>query len=377
MGKVNELGYVGISSGRSRRLAGVRHRRARSRGRLRQRRRVAVPEDGRAPPPPVGAPRRGRGRRVRGVGGRQRREHAGAGRAARRRRRRGDRGRSRSSQPTGASSTSCTSSTRTAGCGWSSTTAPRSRSGRRSTRSARSPASRPRNQGLGHLVTFVSDPVAAAEFYGAGPRLRRLRLGAGAGHGSAGCVHALQHAAPLVRVLRQSAAAQADPPRDDGVHVDRRRRLGLRPRARRRPRHRDARSSPERPHVLLLLQEPGRLALRARVGRARHRSRDVAGGALQRARSPAAASGATRDCSTSCSARTHPTHATTERTHEGTRHAHFRRRHRTARAAAERAQGRGRAPHRRRLARPRRGDAPRQADDRRRCVRHRTLRHDR
>ena len=102
------------------------------------------------------------------------------------------------------------------------------------------------------------------------------------GHGAPRRVHALQHAPPPLAFFANPQPRKHDPPRDDGVHVDRRRGLGLRPRARARARHRDARSSPQRPHVLLLLQEPGRLALRARVGRARHRPRHVAGRALQR-----------------------------------------------------------------------------------------------
>ena len=64
--------------------------------------------------------------------------------------------------------------------------------------------------------------------------------------------------------------------------VDRRRGHGLRPLPAARPRDRDAGPAPERPHALVLLQEPGRLALRDRLGCARDRPRDVAGRALQR-----------------------------------------------------------------------------------------------
>ena len=130
------------------------------------------------------------------------------------------------------------------GCAWSCTTGPKSRSCRRSPSTAVT-GFKTGNQGIGHFVTFVPDPVAAAMFYE-----RSLGFAVSdwiiiPGMGRIGAFMHCNTRHHSLAFFAEPPAPQAYAPRDDGVHVDRRRRHRLRPLPRARPGDGDARSSPQ------------------------------------------------------------------------------------------------------------------------------------
>ena len=266
MGKVQRARLRRDLVARSRRLAGVRDQRARSGGRVRQRRRQPVPQDGRAPPPPVGAPRRGRGRRVRGLGGRH----------ARRTCRRVAAQLDAADVEVIAGKPELAADRRVVDL---------VQLHRPAQRDADGAALRPRGGVLAAVPAATADHRLQDRRPGARaprdlrPRRDRRRRVLRARCSASGCPTgcwcrawgASARSCTATHATTRSRSSPTRQPRKMIHHVMMEYTsiddvgIGLRPRARARARDRDARSSPQRPHALLLLQEPGRLALRARA----------------------------------------------------------------------------------------------------------------